>query len=144
MFQTWVILLGVWLWVLAPARAQTVNLWTNLTGGYWESPANWSAGAPSSSQSLLLITNAGTKTIRLFNGGVPDSVKTISNLVVSASTGSTNTLQLETITSGINQFAVLNGLTLKTGGELLISSFVTGRVDGVSGERSTWTAARGP
>lgn len=128
-----VAILAVWACLLSLAHAQTVNIWTNTTGGYWETAANWSAGAPSSTQSLLLLTNAGSKTARLFDGGVPDSAKTISNLVVSAPAGDVNTLQLETITSGTNQFQVLNGLTINSGGGVLVASATTARVDGVAG-----------
>jgi hypothetical protein len=118
---------------LAPARAQVINSWTNTTGGAWGSSANWSAGAPSVTQSLLLITNANTKTITLGGPRAPSGFKTISNLVVSAPAGSVNTLQMDTVGAGTNLFEVLNGLALNSGGDWLFASSITGRVNGVSG-----------
>jgi hypothetical protein len=126
-------LLGLGPFLPAPAGAQSINVWINPADGAWGSAANWSAGAPSVTQSLLLITNANTKTITLGGPHAPSGFKTISNLVVSAPAGSTNTLQMDTVGAGTNLFEVLNGLAVNSGGEWLFASTITGRVNGVSG-----------
>jgi len=82
--------------LLAPLRlAAADNLYTNLLSGKWETPSNWSLGAPSTNDSIY-ITNAGTKTVTIdstTSGSYPGSL-TVTNLELGAATGATNTLWL--------------------------------------------------
>ena len=117
--------------ILATAvHAQTTNRWTNDVAGtwLWQTPENWSAGAPSAGQSCF-ITNTNSKTIRITGVG-PGSSSTISNLVLSAPAGSTNTLQLDNFESpGV--FYIRNCFTLTSGGEF-VQNAATTRVEGVT------------
>ena len=68
--------------------------WTNATDGKWEAAGNWDQGSPSSSQMLVLFTNANPKTVTIdatTSGSFPATL-TISNLVVSGAASTTNTL----------------------------------------------------
>ena len=111
-------------------HSQVTNRWTNdVTGTWlWQTPENWSAGAPASNQTIL-ITNANTKTIRLVGAG-PGTSSTISNLVLSAPAGSTNTLEIDDFESpGV--FYIRNSFTLTSGGQF-VQNAATTRVEGVS------------
>jgi T5SS/PEP-CTERM-associated repeat protein len=110
--------------------SQTANRWTNDVAGtwWWHTPENWSAGAPASNQTIL-ITNANTKTVRIAGVG-PGSSSSISNLVISAPAGSTNTLQLDDFEApGI--FAIRNSLIVSNRGEF-VQNAATTRVDCVA------------
>lgn len=77
--------------------AGRTNSWTNSFGGKWETGVNWSLNVPPyNGLALTLITNAGTKTVTndaTTATGFP-STMTISNLVIRAPAGATNTLRL--------------------------------------------------
>lgn len=109
--------------------AQSVNDWVNTLGGLWETPGNWSLGAPSSTQALL-VTNAASKLIYL-QVSPPVSTLTISNLVISGPSGQTNTLQLSSLSSG--PFVILDGLTINSGGAVRVLNGSSMRVDNVYG-----------
>jgi len=119
-----------------PASAQTYDSWTNTAGGLWQTPANWSAGAPANTFAGLFITNAIYKTVSLYSPA-PASTLTISNLTVAGPSGTTNTLAVGvsgSLTTGT--FDILNGLTINSGGAFVEgngANIVTTRVDGVSG-----------
>jgi hypothetical protein len=100
------------------------NRWTNSISGKWEVGPNWSLGVPPySGHSLVLITNAGTKTINndVTTAGSFPSTLTLTNLVLSAPGAATNTLLLAH--GGINTpLRVLNNLSIQKGGELVINN----------------------
>ncbi len=103
------------------ASAQT-NSWIASGDGKWETGTNWSAGQPSVLDSLLLITNAGSKiitvdavTARSFQGTL-----SVSNLTISAPVFALNALYLDNAGStGLLQ--VLQTLTIGDGGEVVVS-----------------------
>lgn len=114
--------------------AGRTNSWTNNVGGKWEGGANWSLGVPPfAGHSLVLITNAGTKTVNndaTTAAGFPTTL-TVSNLVISAPGAATNTLLLAH--GGTNTpLRILKSLTLNKGGELVINNAAL-RVEGPPG-----------
>jgi hypothetical protein len=128
--QFWFGCVGLWLVAGAIGDAQITNRWVKDVSGtwWWQTPENWSAGSPASNQSCF-ITNANTKTIRITGAG-PGSSSTISNLVLSAPVGSTNTLQLDDFElPGV--FYIRNCFTLTDGG-VFVQNAATARVEGVS------------
>jgi hypothetical protein len=100
------------------------NSWTNNVSGKWETGANWSLNIPPFiTHSLVLITNAGTKTINndaTTAAGFPSTL-TISNLVVSAPGGATNTLLLAHGSTD-TPMRVFGNLTVNTGGAVVINN----------------------
>ena len=111
-------------------QAQTTNRWTNDVAGtwWWHTPENWSAGAPASNQRVL-ITNANTKTVRIAGVG-PGTCSTVSNLIISAPVGTTNTLQLDDFEApGV--FVIRDSFTLSAGG-VFVQNGATTRVDCVA------------
>ncbi len=109
----------------------STNTWISAIGGKWETGTNWSNGrAPSLADSADTITNANTNavTIDSVTTNTP-GVMTISNLVVSAPPGSTNTLFLSNA-GAATPLQVLSGLTIGSGGVLTVSgsSLIAGSV----------------
>src|SRR5205823_14480838 len=102
----------------------SINSWTNSASGKWETRPNWSLNVPPySGLSLILITNAGTKTVNndITTAGSAPSTMTISNLVISAPGAATNTLLLAH--GGIGTpLHILNNLTLKQGGAVVLNN----------------------
>ncbi len=105
------------------------NSWTNAVSGKWENATNWnfSVGAPSAAPSNCdpadLITNAGNKTVTL--DAVTAFRKTnlpvvvINNLVLSAPSGSVNTVVL---TAGFtNTLQIASSFSLLSGGSLTVA-----------------------
>src|ERR1041384_2479629 len=86
------------LWAgLLPASGQTTNTWISSGNDFWDHFVAWSAGvAPTSSFALVSVTNANTKTVTIdyFTAGSFPGTLTISNLLLSAPAGSTNTLSI--------------------------------------------------
>lgn len=131
---------------LVPSPSQAAgNSWTNNTGGKWEIAHNWlfSPSAPSAAPSVDdpadLITNASNKTITL--DGVTAgytanlSVLSINNLVLSAPSGSTNTLLLSALFTNELQIAtslsvLSGGLLTINGGSLAVSGSPALQIDG--------------
>src|SRR5882762_5133086 len=74
---------------LGPSASALIR-WTNSTSGLWIVGSNWSLGRPpDTAAGLILITNAGTKTVTI------DSTVTnltLNNLTLLAPAGTTNTL----------------------------------------------------
>jgi hypothetical protein len=106
------------------AQAQTTNRWTNNVAGtwWWHTPENWSAGAPAANQRAL-ITNANTKTVRIAGVG-PGTGSTVSNLIISAPVGTTNTLQLDDFEApGV--FVIRDSFTLSSGGSFVQNAATT-------------------
>jgi len=114
---------------LVPSPGQAVgNSWTNATSAKWENATNWSFAlsapsvAPSDCDPADLITNAGNKTVTLdaVTAGYKTnlSVLSINNLVLSAPSGSVNTLLL---TSGFtNTLQIASGFSILSGGSLSV------------------------
>jgi hypothetical protein len=99
------------------------NSWTNSVSGKWEVGPNWSLNVPPfPGLSLVLITNAGTKSVSTdaaTASGSPSTL-TISNLVISAPSGATNTLLLA---HGQNTpLRILRALTINRGGAVVINA----------------------
>ncbi len=119
-------------------HAQT-NSWTSTTvapdgfGGFWDDSFNWSGNAPSITQAAVLVTNAPSKRVILddFTSAMSPNTMTISNLLISAPAGFTNTLQLLNAGS-VTPLRIVNGLSIANGGVVLVTNSVL-RVDGVSG-----------
>ena len=73
-----------------------VNSWTNANSAKWETPANWSAGAPGAAQSIY-ITNANSKTVTIdaTTSGSFSNTMSINDLnLFGVSSSSTNSLAL--------------------------------------------------
>ncbi|MGD0059825.1 MAG: hypothetical protein ABSD58_10440 [Verrucomicrobiia bacterium] len=103
---------------LVPLAHPQTNSWINFSDGKWETATNWSLDSPPSANlSGALITNAGSKIVTIdavTASNYPGSM-TISNLTVSAPTGSTNTLLLSGA-GGVKPFTVLGVATILPGG----------------------------
>jgi T5SS/PEP-CTERM-associated repeat protein len=71
----------------------TTNSWIFASNGLWETDGRWSRGvAPSAADSLVLITNAATKTVTV-SASASNNVNNF-NIALSAPAGSTNTLRI--------------------------------------------------
>lgn len=125
---------------LAPYSPSNINEWTNLGDGNWSSAVNWLLGVPSSTQRLVRIANGRSKivTCQITN----TTAITVSNLLVSGTTGSANVNTLAVTMSGsptaARTFTVLNSLTIGSGGALTVDLQNTGparqfSVSGMSG-----------
>jgi hypothetical protein len=111
-------------WLAAPFApvASPTNSWTNAASGKWETGANWLNGTPSSTDAADLITNATTKTVMIDAVTTNTAASlTISNLTVSGSSGTINTLQL-TNAGVATPLTILNTATLGNGGAVLITN----------------------
>lgn len=114
------------------ARAQA-NSWISPNFGKWETNSNWSLNAAPTNGHSVFITNFFSKTVTIdviTSGGSPGTM-TISNLTVSAATGSANTLFLNNSGFG-TPLRVLNSLSISANGTLLVFSNSTVRVDRVT------------
>lgn len=109
------------------------NSWTNTASGKWEDSANWSLGIqPTNSQSLFL-TNDLTKTVTIdatTSGSYPETM-TVTNVILFAPSGVTNTLVLSDAGT-TTPLHVLENLSVTAGGMLLMSNSAL-VVDGLSG-----------
>ena len=116
--------IGLFFALIASGQAQT-NSWIKTTNGFWEVTTSWSLGTPpTSSQSATFLTNANSKIASVDNMDAIVYAQTlsVSNLVVSAPLGSTNSLALTNINLGLSLtfFQILNTLSISSGGSLLI------------------------
>ncbi len=132
-------IVGCWLAPARQLRAQA-DSWSNGGGGKWETPGNWSAGAPSSSQQMF-ITNVNTKAISIdaVTSGSFASTLTVNSLTLFG--GGANTLLL-TNSGTVTPLHVLNVLTMGNGGVLIISNAAM-QVDGNSFADGTATMLTG-
>ncbi|MEO6068829.1 MAG: hypothetical protein ABIQ41_12720, partial [Gemmatimonadales bacterium] len=95
--------------------AAVVNYWTNVAGGTWNTPANWSLGRVPQSTDSVVIALAGTYTVTL------DTTFSAAFLTLGGATG-TQTLSLSSRT-----LTVTGALTVKSSGVFTTtSSTVTG------------------
>jgi hypothetical protein len=104
--------------------AGSINSWTNSVSGKWETGGNWLLNVPPFiGQSLVLITNPATKTVNndaTTATGFPSTL-TISNLVISAPGGATNTLLLSHGGTS-TPLRIFKKLTLNGGGALVVNN----------------------
>jgi hypothetical protein len=110
--------------LVTAAGAGAANSWTNNLGGKWEIGPNWSLNVPPFSiHSLIAITNAGTKTVTndaTTANGSPGTL-TVSNLVIGAPAGATNTLLLAHGGTA-TPLRTLRGLDVRNGGAISIKN----------------------
>ena len=99
----------------------TTNSWIFAGDGPWHTAARWSLGVtPSSSNAVVLITNATTKTVNVnaaTYSTAPGSV-TNSHILVSGPAGTTNTLHIQNTPA---PFFALN-LTVRTNAALIVTN----------------------
>jgi hypothetical protein len=121
------------------SQAQT-NSYISSVNGFWQDSNSWSlATAPFISQSAILITNTASEMVTIDSTTANNfsSTLTISNLAVSAPSGSANTLYLDN--TGTIALHILDNLSIgiitfpPTGGGILISTNSTLIVDGLMG-----------
>lgn len=108
--------------------ALTTNNWTFAGSGKWETAARWSAGVPISTDTANLITNATTKAVTndamtVLSNAV-NGCMTISNLIMSAPSGVTNTLFLNNagVVTPVTPLHILNSLILNSNTVVAVSN----------------------
>ena len=98
------------------------NRWSASGDGFWDDPLNWSLTlSPSTNQLLVSIESPGSKTVTIdrFTAGNNAGTLTVSNLLISAPSGSTNTLFLNN--AGTNKpLTALGAFTVGTNGALTV------------------------
>jgi T5SS/PEP-CTERM-associated repeat protein len=102
----------------------TNNSWISPTSGQWESATNWSQGVAPFDELSVFITNANNKTVTIdatTNTNAPTTM-TISNLVLSAPSGSTNTLLLDNVGTGLTPLQVLSNFIADVNGTVVVSN----------------------
>lgn len=104
-----------------PGFAASIDQWNISGAGLWSIGANWSSNRPPDSTfTLILITNASSKTVTV-DATTPATNLAIQRLTVSAPTGSANTLALTDV--GTNRPLQLSlGLTVDGGGALTLTN----------------------
>ncbi|MBK8000282.1 MAG: hypothetical protein IPK15_16560 [Verrucomicrobia bacterium] len=121
----------------ASALAQGTNAWTNVVGGSWHAPANWSLGvAPAIAQNIVAITNFNSKTVTA-DATTPAANLSVRNLILGALQNRQNTLVLTNLAAPLQ---VTRGLTMTAGGALQVHNSEL-RVDAALGGQVTMTAA---
>ena len=118
-------------------RANALISWTNSGSGLWRSGTNWSIGrAPDMAAGLILITNAGTKTVTIDSPTASTNL-ILNNLTLLAPAGATNTLAMTDV--GTNKPLVLlssaSPLAIARGGALYMSNsslVITGTAVGLT------------
>jgi hypothetical protein len=109
----------------------------SLLDGFWDEGIHWSLGRPPSiTDSSNVITNPTNKTVAVdfFTAGFFPETLTVSNLVLSAPPGSTNTLILDNMNDwdDLAPLKILRGLSVGNGGVLIITNSDL-QVDGLTG-----------
>jgi T5SS/PEP-CTERM-associated repeat protein len=99
----------------------SMDQWNISGGGLWSTGSNWSSNRPPDSTfTLILITNASSKTVTI-DAATPDTNLSIQRLTISAPDGSANTLALTDV--GTNRPLQLSlGLTIDGGGALTLTN----------------------
>jgi hypothetical protein len=119
------IAIGLGFMITLGAKAGT-NSWIAGGSSFWDTGSDWSlSSAPSITDFADFITNATTKAVSIDQADTLDfaSELTISNLTVTASGSSTNTLNLTNMNAGARiPLNVLNGLTIGSGAKLEIDN----------------------
>src|SRR5256885_4850953 len=119
------------------SQANALISWTNSGSGLWRSGTNWSLRrAPDTGAGLILITNAGTKTVTI-DSPTPSTNLVLNNLTLLAPAGATNTLAMTDV--GTNNPLVLlssaSPLAIARGGALYITNsslVITGTAVGLT------------
>ena len=110
------------------------NSWTNRVSGKWETGSDWSLHVPPfAGHSLVLITNGATKTVNndaTTASGFPSTLM-ISNLVISAPAGATNTLLLAHGGTS-TPLRILGSFSVNRGGAVVINNAAL-RLEGAPG-----------
>lgn len=109
------------MWFSPPQARAATNSYISPGSGKWESPFNWSAGAPSPDQSVF-ITNEFSKvvTVDSVTATIYPNTMTVENLLISGPPGTTNVLQV--LETGNVIFGISNDLTVASGGVLIASN----------------------
>jgi hypothetical protein len=123
--------------VAATTTQAGTNSWTytgaNVNNYHWDATGSWSLGAaPTISDTSDFITNTLTKAVAInaSDAFLNQAELTISNLTVSGTGGTINTLALTNMNAGaLVPLHVLSGLTIGTGGVLVITNSML-QVDG--------------
>ncbi|HXI85190.1 MAG TPA: hypothetical protein VNL17_13985 [Verrucomicrobiae bacterium] len=116
-----VILLSA-MWAATGASAQTTNNWASGVSGKWELATNWTVNVAPNMNSLVFITSATTKTVTIdATTALSNSTMTVSNLTLSAPSGSVNKLLLSDPGTN-NPFIALQACTISSGGLLVVSN----------------------
>src|ERR1700722_20393025 len=107
----------------APAAAQTCtgDMWTNTSGGAWDTGTNWSMGSPPTGSIVGCITAAGSYTVTIGNETISAGALTVGG------SGSTPTLTIGNSSSGMAHVtfpSVTNSGTVEPGLEASLT--VTG------------------
>jgi T5SS/PEP-CTERM-associated repeat protein len=97
----------------------TTNSYLSASGGPWDSGviSTWSAGIPSLAHAACVVSNASSKRVLITDTTTLSSL-TISNLLISAPGGFSNTL----VVSTTNTFTILQSITVGLNGEIQASN----------------------
>ncbi len=120
------LLVGCFLAGLAFGKLQAADIvWTNLAGGNWNIPANWSPNTVSTAADNVFITNSGTYTVTISTSAAAASL-------VTGGTSGTNTLALNSGALEITGLLLLGERTRfsATGGSLNLAG--TGELRGAT------------
>lgn len=103
-----------------PVGAITTNRWTNSFSGFWRSTTNWSAATlPSTSFDLILITNAGSKSVTM-DALTAAGNRSVRGFQVAAPAGFTNTLSVQDISG--TAFTASRASVIGNRGVLILSN----------------------
>jgi hypothetical protein len=101
-------------------HAQLTNVWVNAASSFWESPGNWSLGAPAMHHTVV-ITNAGTRIVTVDHiSSATTNAMTVSNLVVGGTATGTNTLSLQNATNA--PLTILRDVSIGTNAVLTLNN----------------------
>jgi hypothetical protein len=113
-----------------PLVNDQLQSWSFAGSGNWAESNRWATGFPPDlSKDVALITNAVTKTVT-YDATTPAGNQVISNLVVAAPLGDTNTLHLNNAGLGV-PLQVLNAATIQSGGAVLVTNSLLRTEDGL-------------
>ncbi len=103
------------------AFALGTNSWVNIGSGLWRESANWSSNQPPNTNfSHVLINNPASKVVTI-DALTENTNLVVTNLIVSALSGSTNTLSLVDLTTN-RPLEIWRTLTVESGGAVDISN----------------------
>jgi len=132
--QVWLALVVGWahggILLNSAVAAEINNSWTNVVGGFWEVPSNWTDGSPSLTHTWQRITNANSKVVHVYSP-LPVSTLTVSNIWIGAPAGETNTLAIHDLSEG--PLRVVNLMWVYPGGEVTVNQ-ATQVVDSVQAD----------
>jgi len=119
--------------VIVTSSTGSTNDWITTSSGNWTNTVNWSLGRPASNgQSLVRIATTTSKTITIVAAATnTPTALTVSNLLLSAPLGNTNTLFVSGLPSN-QPLRVVRALTLLSGAVLSATNSAI-RIDGLPG-----------